>query len=225
MTLIVGKNCSDGVLLVADSCARHTDGTITNDGVKWHCGFRQNEPFALVFGGFAASDKNPSITLDALKAACAVPTGSIQDNVRDAAQRLLRDEVNHGQWEDEAEREHFRRNGVIIVLLSVRSYELCLILMTAQEIKIFQSVEKNRMVMGEIDTDHGTSEKLADLRNHSPQSVKEAFGSAAQLFQIASELLPNDVKYPGKVFVHRAGGVSEFGFTTAAEAQSVLGSI
>lgn len=215
----------DGVLLVADSCARHTDGTSTCDGVKWHHGVRNDEPFALVFGGYAATGDNPSITLDALKAACAVSMGSIQDNVRDASQRLLRDEVDHGEWKNEAEREDFRRNGLILVLLSVRAYELWLIAVTAQEIKAYSPVAQYRMEIPVIAADPDKIDKLIERCDNGPQDVRQAFASAAQLFRVASELLPDDVKYPGKVFVHRLGGVSDFGFTTAAEAQSLLGAI
>lgn len=229
MTLLVTKHCSDGVLLIADSVSKPENGPTTNNAKKTLHGFRGSVPFAVVFAGFAGNVGGPQ-TLDTIRHATSIPTGLLQDNIRDAIKARLKDEAESGDWNnengeiDEEAREEFRTKQKIIVLLGVGSGALWIISATAAHQDQFELIKPGNMAISQPGPDKIAFEQLKELCNHTTQTLIEATQVAAMIFDKACLLFPNDCTYPGVVLFLTATRVTQANFATSTELQTTTAS-
>jgi len=222
MTLIIAKQCSNGVLLICDSASTPEVGAINNNAVKWLQGEWFGQSFALVFAGYAGNlDGIP--TLDVIHTATSIAGRSLQNNLSNAIHDRLNNEVNEGDWTDDAtgavdepKRARFASQERIAVFLSVRHNEWWIIDLTANHENTFAQQPHTEMRI----TPGGTGpafEELLAMCIHTPQSLREATLTASAIFHRASILFPNQVRFPGRIVFHKVDGVTTESFSNVGE--------
>lgn len=226
MTLIIGKHCSNGVLLIADSISKPDNGgPNAYNAVKSHHDVRGQDPFGVVFAGYASTPGGLT-TLAVIQQAAAMPVGSIQDCIRDAIRARLNDEVTDVHWTDaygvvnNVGRDHFKTTVPIIVFLGIRPNELWVIWTTAAKLELFQQIAPGQMVVPKFGSDPALYQQIDGLRDNHPQTLREAAATAGTLFHRATQLLPNDCGYPGTVLFLMGNGIHPAQFNSPAELQA-----
>ena len=223
MTLLIGKQCKDGVLFLADGISiSEKPGSppiITTGAVKALCSEKSGRSYCMVFGGLAGLDTTRP-TFDWLREAASKQDGSLQDNAERAAWESLRDAVKNGFGKnDEQQRIELMNHGSIVVFVSVRPDEWW-------EIDAFyDSSEKNRIRPGFVVISlTGNSlgmQELQPLLNHEDMTWREAVISCSRVFDKAAELFPERCRYPGTLCVQTLDGCVRKTFNSVNELMGV----
>jgi hypothetical protein len=223
MTLIIGKQCDDGVLLVADSASISSNNNpLARDALKTLRGVRGGQSFTAVFGGYAGNVGEIQ-TLDVIKTASCVLTGTLQDNIMQAVRGRLQDEVANGDWTDsdgkvdQAARDQFEKAQRITVLLSIRHDEWWCIDVTAASQNMFQRILPPIMAINQPSADMQAFHQIQNLCDHSPQNLKQAAHTAGLIFDRATVLFSHEVCYPGTAMLHLPRGIESIIFSNPEE--------
>jgi len=222
LTLIIGKQCNNGVLLVADSVSIAIDGgPPNNNAIKSLHGLTGDRAYSLVFGGHAGF-VGGTMTLDVIRQAICDSAGLLQEDIRNAIREQLIDEVTNGDWNDangkvdEAARDRFS-NQRVTVFLTLSRDEWWIIDVTANTQNYFARFPAPRMAIIQPGPNAAAFDELKSLCDNEPKSLLQASKTSGILFQRATELFPNEVLYPGTALIHLANGIKEISFSNADE--------
>lgn len=229
MTLLLAKQCSDGVLLIADSVAIPEVGAVHCNAIKFIIGNRGGQACAVIFGGFAGA-QNGIQSIDALRAAIDAQPGPLPAVIRDTMRARLRDESDHGDWKDDVtglddnvKRELFRQNMVMTALVSSHPGELWAVHVKAGQTLSFESVYPCFTAITQPGQNTAAYEELKRLCNNHVQTIPQALKSAAQVFDRATVLFPGECCYPAAVLRSTAAGVTQTNYLNFAELDAAGG--
>lgn len=228
MSVIIAKQCLDGVFMVADSVCRHSDGHTTPDGVKFHTDNFQGEPFALVFAGHAGIVGGKS-TLDYIKTVPGLP-GSLQDAMESALRSYCVYAEANPPTQEEIDaipshlRAEFNDAPKVVAYYSVRSLEWWAATVLAASGLQFRDLQNTHTMRALWPTnDEAIKTELNGHCTLAPTTIAEAAPWFAAAFDRAHQLLPEHCQYPGRLLLHRSNGVTSAPFNNAAELLALAG--
>lgn len=228
MSVIIAKQCVDGVFMVADSVCRHSDGHTAPDGIKYDSDTFHGEPYAMVFAGHAGIVGGNS-TLDYIKIVPGLP-GSLQDAMESALRSYCIYAEANPPTQEEIDaipphlRAEFTDSPKVVAYYSVRWFEWWVATVLAAPGLQFRDHQHTHTMRGLWPTnDEAIKAELNGLCTLAPTTIAEAAPLFAAAFDRAHQRLPDNCQYPGRLLLHRANGVTYAPFNNSAELLALAG--
>lgn len=204
--------CNDGVLIASDSASITTAGKVSNTGTKHLSGLRNGQAFALAFAGYAGIENGPQ-TLAVIAEATRISTGNLVSNIGGQLVDWLYTESFRGR---KRMRKEFRRIGHVRVFVSLGFQEWWVVHATPRGFSESQ-IGHRLVVIGQPGPDPAAWKKLGDAVKAAPEWLVDGKREAGTLFELASQLFPSAVRYPGAATIHSAKGIKTISFKNQAE--------
>lgn len=229
MTLILGKQCADGIVLVSDGVRIVKKGDavfeIGSGDRKLVTGIREGRSYGIVFAGLAAMDELQPVR--AWLEMAAQKPGQLCTNVTAAFVDALSHYKVKSNWENDMERELWEAG------------EACCFAFLAEEPGIFHFSEANFILggktvqvnFGEVmmllpPDDPKAGAAIRKSKDDGSMSLRDGLLHLSDLFDRVAQAMPNGCKYPGHYWFVRQSGIAVYGeFASHAELQNLASKI
>jgi hypothetical protein len=229
MSLILAKQCTDGIVLVSDSVRiveKHdAPPEIGSGDRKLIAGLRNGRNYGIVFAGLATMDELLPVRAWLEKAARS--PGHLGENVTAAFVDALAHYKAHANWDNDMERESWEARQAFCYAFLAEGPGL-LFYSDANFVFGGKTAQVN---FGEVmiltpPDDPQASAAIRELKNDSPLLLKDGLLHLSDLFDRVVQAMPNGCKYPGHYWFVRQSGIAVYGeFASLAELQDVASKI